>query len=429
MNARVAGEPRAKVTTRTRSDQRARLDFRLVGSVILLWLAGMSVAWAQDERVSLTIEQAPVDALLHQLADQAGLGLILAEPIDQRMTVSLTDQPINEALDLVVALAGLRSRHIGGVRVVASSAYWIKHDQSEPLVQQTFELIHRDVSDLVDVLESQLSARGELNPDPLANRIWVKDTQENIEILTEALATLDQAAPQVLIESRIVIANRDFNRALGVRFGVSRQDPERSDGVLNDARSELAAANATGEINVSLLSARYRLDAELSALEASGQGRVISSPRIMVANRAEAFIQQGVAVPFEAVQGGQGDVAAVSVQFKEAVLALKTTPLILGDGRIQLDLNITQDTVGQIFQTGRGGSVPSIDTRALGTRVWVNDGQTLVLGGIFQEQDSQLMASVPGLSQIPGLGRLFQRNSHEDQRRELLIFITPTVLP
>lgn len=395
----------------------------------VLWLGGLNATWAQDTRVSLTIKEAPVDALLHQLADQAGVALILAEPIEQRMTVSLTDQPIDQVLDLVVALAGLRSRHIGGVRVVATPEYWSNHDQSEPLVQHTFELMARDVSELVDVLSTQLSPRGKLKPDLSANRLWVQDTKSNLEAVSQALATLDQPVSQVLIESRIVIANRDFNRALGLRFGVSRQEPDIVDGVLSGARTELAAANATAEINVSLLSARYRLDAELSALEASGQGRVISSPRIMVANRAEAFIQQGVAVPFEAVQGGEGTTGAVSVQFKEAVLALKTTPLILSDGRIQLDLNITQDTVGQIFQTGRGGSVPSIDTRALGTRVWVNDGQTLVLGGIFQEQDNQLMASVPGLSQIPGLGRLFQRNSHEDQRRELLIFITPTLLP
>jgi len=397
--------------------------------VVVLLAGAMNHAWGKDLRVSLTVEKAPVDALLQQLAEQAKMGLIFAEPVDSVMTLSVTDQRLADVLDLVVALAGLELRLIGGVRVVASQTYWAEHDQSRPLAQQSFELSHRDVADLTEVISAQLSSRGQLKADASANRLWVQDTAPILEVVTETLRSMDQPTPQVLIESRIVIANRDFNRALGMRFGISQQESARLDGASGSARADLASANATGEINVSLLSARYRLDAELSALEASGQGRVISRPRIMVSNRAEAFIQQGVAIPFEAVQAGEGTTGAVSVQFREAVLALKTKPVILGDGRIQLDLNITQDTVGQIFQTGRGGSVPSIDTRALGTRVWVKDGQTLVLGGIFQEQDSQLTAAVPGLSQIPGLGLLFQRNSHEDQRRELLVFITPTLLP
>lgn len=397
--------------------------------IVVLWIGGMGRAWAEDPHLSLTVEGAPVSALLYQLAEQAEVSLILAEPVESMLSLSVSNHRLDDVLDLVVALAGLESRELSGVRVVASSAYWFEHDQSRPLRQQAFALVHRDVADVEEVIAAQLSSRGQLKADASANRLWVQDTRAVLEVVRETLASLDQPTPQVLIESRIVIANRDFNRALGMRFGISRQPSDALDGSSGGARADLATANATGEINVSLLSARYRLDAELSALEASGQGRVISSPRIMVANRAEAFIQQGVAIPFEAVQAGEGNTGAVSVQFREAVLALKTTPLILSDGRIQLDLNITQDTVGQIFQTGRGGSVPSIDTRALGTRVWVEDGQTLVLGGIFQEQDSQLIAAVPGLSQIPGLGRLFQRNSHEDQRRELLVFITPTLLP
>ncbi len=397
--------------------------------IAILWLGGMGWVWAEDPRVSLTVEEAPVGALLYQLAEQAEVSLILAEPVESVLSLSVADQHLDDVLDLVVALAGLESRELNGVRVVASAAYWSEHDQSRPLAQRAFALLHRDVADVEEVVAAQLSSRGQLKADASANRLWVQDTRAVLEMVEETLASLDQPTPQVLIESRIVIANRDFNRALGMRFGISREASDGLNGGSGGARADLATANATGEINVSLLSARYRLDAELSALEASGQGRVISSPRIMVANRAEAFIQQGVAIPFEAVQAGEGNTGAVSVQFREAVLALKTTPLILSDGRIQLDLHITQDTVGQIFQTGRGGSVPSIDTRALGTRVWVEDGQTLVLGGIFQEQDSQLIAAVPGLSQIPGLGRLFQRNSHEDQRRELLVFITPTLLP
>jgi len=274
-----------------------------------------------------------------------------------------------------------------------------------------------------------LSRRGSIELDLSNNRAWIEDIPVVLDRIEKHIEWFDQPMPQVLIESRIVIANRDFNRALGMAFGIETRS---SSDVPADSSAfiELPVANASGQINVALLSAQYQLDAQLSALEASGLGRVISTPRLLTANRAEAFIQQGVAVPFEAVLSGEdGQRGAVSVQFREAALGLKATPLILSDGRIQLDLEITQDTVGQIFQTGRGGSVPSIDTRQLGTRVFVSDGQTLVLGGIFQEQDAKLSSGIPGLSQLPGLGRLFERTSHEDQRRELLIFITPTLFP
>lgn len=380
--------------------------------------------------VTLSLHQAPLEQVIRQWAEQTQLNVIVPEPIEQTLSARLESVPKREALDILAMLAGLEAREHRGVWVVASSDYFETLDARQALMKQEIRLLHRDALDVLPLLEPSLSARGQLVLDEQGNRLWATDTQANIEAIEAIAASIDEPIAQVLIESRIVIANRDFNRALGLAFGINKQQPDDASGVLTSASSEAAISGATGQINLSLLSARYRLDAELSALEASGRGRVISTPRVMVANRAEAFIQQGVSVPFEAVQSGEGSsTGAVSVQFKEAVLALKATPLVLADGRIQLDLHITQDTVGQIFQTGRGGSVPSIDTRQLGTRVWVEDGQTLVLGGIFQEQDATLMAGVPGLSKLPGVGRLFQRNSHDDQRRELLVFITPSIQP
>ena len=159
-------------------------------------------------------------------------------------------------------------------------------------------------------------------------------------------------------------------------------------------------------------------------MEAEGEGEVISTPRIVTANQHEAFIQQGVEIPYEEATSS----GATSVQFKEAVLELRVTPLITPDNRVQLELEVKQDTVGEIFQTARGGSVPSIDTRELQTSVLVNNGETVVLGGIFQDERNRNEDKVPYLSSIPGLGSLFRRRSNENKKRELLIFVTPTIV-
>ncbi len=396
----------------------------------VLFLAGP--LWAsqgspQDPMVSLRLSHVSVALVIEQLAMESALDILLIEPVETPVTLQVIESPVSEVLALLDAMTGLESRLISGTWIVANARHWNQLDQSQPLVEHTFTLAHRDVIKVGDWIDVMMTPRGLHLIDEVTNQVWVRDTQATLDRLNEHFKAYDQPQQQVLIESRIVIANRDFNRALGIQFGIQKSKAEASD-TTSAATITLPVNGATGAINLALLSSPYRLDAELGALEASGQGRVISTPRILVANRAEASIQQGVAVPFEAVQNGEGGQGgAVSVQFREAVLALKAQPVILQDGRIQLDLNITQDTVGQIFQTGRGGSVPSIDTRQLSTRVWVSEGQTLVLGGIFQEQDNQLNARVPGLSALPGIGKLFERNNREDQRRELLIFITPTL--
>lgn len=326
-----------------------------------------------------------------------------------------------------------------------------------------------------------LSERGSVTIDERTNTLLVTDTAEQIEGVQNLVQELDRPVRQVLIESRIVVARSSFNHELGVRFGVSgsidasdnlislsgsnqatdrmsnaglarRQflgarpgrptfvpdaDPPDDDGVLEIGTEGIAiptledrlnvnlpVANAAGAFGISFLASNYLLDLELSALEAQGDGEVISTPRVITANQNEAFIQQGVEIPFEEATNA----GATSVDFKEAVLELRVTPQITPDNRIQLDLGIKQDTVGEIFQTGRGGSVPSIDTRELGTAVLVENGQTIVLGGIFQEERNFNTTKVPMLGDVPVLGRLFRRRATEDEKRELLIFITPNIL-
>jgi type IV pilus assembly protein PilQ len=281
----------------------------------------------------------------------------------------------------------------------------------------------------------------------------VTDIPEKIVELRELISELDYAIRQVQIESRIVVANSEFAHELGVRFGVTGLHLGSNIGVIaadgraadivnpainprddglrdlpiypNRYQVNLPAPSATAAtLGLSFLTGDWLLDLELSALESDGEGEVISTPRIVTANQAEAFIQQGVEIPYEEATSS----GATSVQFKEAVLELKVTPLITPDNRIQLDLNIKQDTVGEIFQTARGGSVPSIDTRELSTTVLVANGDTVVLGGIFQDEKASKEEKVPWLGDIPGLGVLFRRRANETRKRELLIFVTPTIV-
>ena len=324
-----------------------------------------------------------------------------------------------------------------------------------------------------------LSARGSVTIDERTNTLLVTDTAEQIDSVRALVAELDRPVRQVLIEGRIVIARSTFNHELGVRFGVTgtqnvsnsllsvsgsaqatdrlsnvalarRQflgqrpgrpaflpdaDPPDNPGdpidvgttgiavpTLQDRLNvNLPVASPAGALGLSFLANNFLLDLELSALEAQGDGEVISSPRVITANQREAYIQQGVEIPFEEATNS----GATNIEFKEAVLELRVTPLITPDNRVQLDLTVKQDTVGEILTPGLE---PSIDTRELGTSILVENGQTVVLGGILQEERNFNSTKVPMLGDVPVLGNLFRRRSTEDEKRELLIFVTPTIL-
>lgn len=317
-----------------------------------------------------------------------------------------------------------------------------------------------------------LSNRGSVTVDERTNTLLITDTAESLEAINDLIMTLDRPVRQVLIESRIVIATDDFAHELGVRFGVTstgesdngsvfttsgsidatdqtnnlalanrlagrgsslpnfiNDDIDDGEGILspslnNRLNVNLPASNPAGRIGFSVLAADFLLDLELSALESEGRGEVISTPRVVTANQAEAFIQQGVEIPFEQATSS----GASNVQFREAVLELRATPLITPDDRVQLQLSVKQDTVGEIFPTAQGGQVPSIDTRELSTRVLIENGETIVLGGIFTEETSYANEKVPLLGDIPVLGTLFRRRSNSSNKSELLMFVTPTIL-
>jgi type IV pilus assembly protein PilQ len=286
--------------------------------------------------------------------------------------------------------------------------------------------------------------------------LLLQDTAENLADIRRLVATLDIAIRQVLIEARIVIVSDDFSRELGARFGVNTAFNYNGTGtgivgggpyvtadngaVLGTGNNQqvgfvmgnavdrymvnLPASNAAGKIALTLLDSSYLVDLELSAAQAEGRGEVVSAPKVITANQKEATIEQGKEIPYlQSASSG-----AATIAFKKAVLSLKVTPQITPDDRIILDLTVTKDSVGQLVQTSSGNSVPSIDTRTITTQVLVNDGQTVVLGGILETEKIDTTTKVPLLGDIPVLGHLFKVTSKSDNKDELLVFVTPKIL-
>jgi len=430
----------------------------------------------EGARVTFNFQDIPVRSVLQLIADVSDLNIVVADNVSGNLTLRLTNVPWDQALDIVLDARNLDKRENGNVIWIAPTADIAAREQQllqalqdrkelEPLATALISVSYATAQDLQTLITEAssgstgdaglLSDRGSVAVDERTNTLMITDTPDRIEAIQKLVLDLDRPVRQVQIESRIVIASSDFAHELGVRFGVTAWhvgsnilaiaadgqgantvnpaiDPKP--GPLNDIlvpgipdRYNVnlpAAASNAGTIGLSFLSGNLLLDLELSALEAEGEGEVISTPRIVTANQSEAFIQQGVEIPYEQAASS----GATAVQFKEAVLELRVTPLITPDNRVQLELEIKQDTVGEIFQTGRGGSVPSIDTRELNTSVLVNNGETVVLGGIFQDERQRSEDRVPYLSSIPGLGNLFKRRSNATKKRELLIFVTPTIV-
>jgi len=435
----------------------------------------------EGSRITLNFQDIQVRSVLQLIADVSDLNIVVSDSVTGSLTLRLTNVPWDQALDIVLETKNLDMRRSGNVIWIAPIEEIVSREQQilraradrqtlEPLRTAMIPISYATAENLAGIVRASagqetgmLSERGSVSVDQRTNTLLVTDTLENIDEIRELVEELDRPVRQVLIESRIVIARHDFNYELGVRFGVTgaRQDgrgnlistsasSEALDGINRSAIANrqagrgtstpldmpslddrlninLPVSNPAGRMGISILAADYLLDLELSALETEGRGEVISTPRLITANQQEAFIQQGVEIPFESLQGGQQQ-GAVNVEFKEAVLELRVRPLITPDNRVQLDLNIKQDTVGEIFETGRGGSVPSIDTRELGTNVLVDNGQTVVLGGIFQEERNFTSTRVPVMADVPVLGHLFRRRATDDQKRELLIFVTPSIL-
>ena len=428
----------------------------------------------EGTKVTFNFQDIPVRSVLQLIADVSDLNIVVADSVGGNLTLRLTNVPWDQALDIVMDARNLDMRKNGNVLWIGPTAEIAAREQQllqaqldrqilEPLTTALIPVSYASAEELkgliidstsnVETEYGLLSERGSVSVDVRTNTLLVTDTPEKILEIRELVTELDYAVKQVQIESRIVVAKSDFAHELGVRFGVTalhlgtnigilaadgnaadtinpRINPRDDDlldipGYPDRYQVNLPASDSNAStLGLSFLTSDLILDLELSALEAEGEGEVISTPRVVTANGSEAFIQQGVEIPYEESTSS----GASSVTFKEAVLELKVTPLITPDNRVQMDLNVKQDTVGEIFQTSRGGSVPSIDTREVETTVLVSNGDTIVLGGIFQDETASNETKVPWLGDVPGLGVLFRSRSNESKKRELLIFVTPTIV-
>jgi type IV pilus assembly protein PilQ len=426
------------------------------------------------ERLTLNFQDIDVRSVLQLLADTSGQNIVVSDSVAGNLTLRLQNVPWDQALDIVLRTKGLDKRRQDNVIIIGPTEELATREKAElaahkevqelsPTHTEFMQVNYAKVSDLAKLIkttggkESMLSPRGSLSVDERTNTLLVQDTSDKLADIRRLVQILDVPVKQVLIEARIVIVSDTFEKDLGARFGVSGASsltggpnsllafsgngqatnqilaggvPTKATSVLpattldNRYQVNTPAANTNGSIGVSLLAGSYLVDLELSAAQNEGKSETISSPRVITANQKPATIMQGVEIPYqESASSG-----ATTTQFKDAVLKLKVTPLITPDNRVILDLDVSDDSVGQQVTSATGGSVPSIDTRQIITQVLVNDGQTVVLGGILDTTKSRSANKVPFFGDIPFLGALFRSTTDINNKTELLIFITPKIL-
>ncbi|HHM05244.1 MAG TPA: type IV pilus secretin PilQ [Gammaproteobacteria bacterium] len=421
------------------------------------------------DKLSLTFQDIPVRAALQVIADFTGLNMVVSDTVSGSMSLRLKDVPWDQALDIILRTKGLGMRRHDNIMLVAPAEEIAAREQQElesrkkivelePLRSEIIQVNYAKAQDLADLLQSKdsslLSERGTATVDERTNTLLLRDTASNLDEIRKVVATLDKPVRQVLIESRVVIANDDFTRELGVRFGgtVIKENgssgivgltgsAQGNDGIVNNALTNLQStgqqfpvsapslndrlsvnlpvASPAGALGLAILGQDYLVDLELSALQAEGRGEVISNPRVITANQKEALIEQGVEIPYQQATSS----GATAIAFKKAVLSLKVTPQITPDDRVIMDLRVSKDSVGEVFL-----GVPSINTREIDTEVLVENGETVVLGGIYEQTRSNEVDKVPLLGDLPFLGALFRTTRNVDDKVELLIFVTPKIL-
>jgi type IV pilus assembly protein PilQ len=434
------------------------------------------------ERLTLNFQDIDVRSVLQLLADTSGQNIVVSDSVTGNLTLRLQNVPWDQALDIVLRTKGLDKRREDNVIIIGPTEELANREKAQlaahkevqdlsPIRSEFMTVNYAKVADLAKMIRptgagaagggknTLLSNRGSLSIDERTNTLLVQDTAENLAEIRRLVQTLDVPVKQVLIECRIVVVSDTFERDLGAQFGITSAQKNGNNGLLavtgsgtgadtiiqsaitnlskgptpfpvatpalaNRYMVNTPAANTNGSIGVSLLAGSYLVDLALSAAENEGKSETISSPRVITANQKQAVILQGTEIPYqESASSG-----ATTTQFKNAVLSLKVTPLITPDNRVILDLDVSDDTVGQQVTSATGGTVPSIDTRQIQTQVLVGDGQTVVLGGILETTKSYSANKVPWLGDIPVLGNLFKSTTNINNKTELLIFITPKIL-
>lgn len=482
-NARIVIEPKGQwEQTAYQTDNRFILDVKPILEDPNKLVQGSKNGYS-GEKLSLNFQNIEVRSVLQVIADFTGFNIITSDTVSGNLTLRLKDVPWDQALDIIMQSKGLSMRKTGNVIWVAPAEELAAKEKMrleatqqieelEPMYTQVFKLKYHKADAFKNILTDSkqkiLSKRGSAVVDARTNSLFVQDTAKHLEEVQRIINQVDIPVKQVMIESRLVIADERFGRTLGSRFGIQKQVPSSfatsgslgntitrrsiTDTTLTETISNrvgsgtLASSQLGGtvvtpgvspdgdqDLNVNLpvagafgslafsvfrLPAGFMLNLELSALENDKRGKVISSPRVTTANQQKAVIEQGTQIPYQQSTSS----GATSVSFKDATLSLAVTPQVTPDEKIIMDLEVKKDRVGQIF-----AGIPSIETQRVQTQVLVSNGETAVLGGIYEQTERNDVEKVPFLGDIPIIGNAFKRTTKQNDKTELLIFITPKI--
>ncbi|MBN4801021.1 DNA uptake porin HofQ [Enterobacter asburiae] len=405
---------------------------------IMLWLLAFShPLWAAAPKpVTLVVDDVLVVQVLQSLVAQENRNLVISPDVGGTLSLNLTRVPWRQALQTVVTSAGLVLREESGIFYVHTAA-WQREQQERseqeqtrrqleaPLVSHSIALSYADAGELQKDAEKLLSPKGSLSLDKRTNRLLIRDNQTVVETLQRWAAQMDIPVEQVELAAHIVTINEKSLRELGVKWNLADAADAGKVGQLTTLGSDLSVASATSHVgfNIGRINGRL-LDLELSALEQKQQVDIIASPRLLASHMQPASIKQGSEIPYQVSSGESG---ATSVEFKEAVLGMEVTPVVLPGGRVRLKLHISENMPGQVLQQADGETL-AIDKQEIETQVEVKSGETLALGGIFSQKNKTGSDSVPGLGKIPWFGQLFRHDGKDNERRELVVFITPRLV-
>lgn len=422
------------------------------------------------KKISLDFQDIGVRQVLQLLGDFTGTNIVAADNVQGNITLRLKDVPADQALDMILKTKGLDKRRQGNVIWVAPATEIIKTEKEQldnlrlkeklaPIQTEHIRLNYAKATNVLKLLqdarnaartvnnvgenannlalEGLLSERGSVVADDRTNTLVVNDTADNLDKIRRLVDTLDQPVKQVMVEARVVRATTSFSKELGVKWGILGSVTAGGKGLYTNSTVSNIGSTTQG-LNVDLGTAttgassiafgllgldNFRLDLELSALQADGFGEVISTPKVLTADKQQATIKTGQEIPYQttSTSGGQ---TTVSTEFKEAVLQLDVTPNITPDGKVQMQLKVTHDSPADYAQNGE----LILNKNEVNTNVLINDGETVVLGGVFEQQNTTDQTKVPLLGDLPAVGRLFRKDVKNEEKRELLIFVTPRIV-
>ncbi len=426
--------------------------------------ANRYVGFGQADLISLNFTNIKIRELLQIIAQFTKLNFIINDNVSGEMSIHLHQVPWTQALDVILKSQNLGERHVGNVIYIAPMNELLTQQVAEleaqkrmqdlaPMQDKVIRLSYANAEDIQKLLASKdsslLSKSGSTSIDKRTNSVWIRDTAAHIQTVTRLIHQLDHPVKQVMIEARMVEIDRRFERQLGARFGLS--NPNSLSGTLQGANELVGAGGdvaavpladrlnfdlpATGTIfgsdytpgSIGLAVAKLGssfIDMELSALEQQNELDIISSPRLITSNQEKAYIETGEQIPYQASTSS----GATSVSYADALLKLEVTPQITPDNRVVLNLVVSNNSAGTPILLAEGGSAIPINTQEEGSRVLLNDNQTVVLGGVYQRQKSNVVQRIPFLGHIPILGHLFTNTDKETENSELLIFLTPHII-